>query len=104
MKNDVGKLFAYERVVPVKTGGVAILPVFNDETGIESAKLTHLGQLNPDTGLTSDQVDLFVAEIRELNLSLANKEETETISRVRLVPLGELKQLIADNEIRIALL
>ena len=133
------KLFAYERIVPVKTGGVAVLPVYGDnivliheyrhpiqrwrwemprgfgtpgasavqnaskelfeETGIEKAKLTHLGQLNTDSGLTSDQVDLFVAEVEELTVSLLNKEDTEAISQIRLFPLSEIQRLIANGEI-----
>ena len=134
-----GKLFAYERVIPVKTGGVAVLPVYEnniiliheyrhpiqcwrwemprgfgtpgasamqnaakelfEETGIEEAKLTHLGQLNTDSGLTSDQVDLFVAEVEKLTISLFNKEDTEAISHIRLFPIEEIKCLIADGEI-----
>lgn len=134
-----GKLFAYERIIPVKTGGVAVLPVYEnniiliheyrhpiqrwrwemprgfgtpgasamqnaakelfEETGIEEAKLTHLGQLNTDSGLTSDQVDLFVAEVEKLTISLFNKEDTEAISHIRLFPIEEIKRLIANGEI-----
>ncbi len=135
-----GKMFGYERVVPVKTGGVAVLPVFEgdkiilireyrhpvqcwrwemprgfgtvgasalqnaskelfEETGIEDARISHLGQLNTDSGLTSDQVDLFLAEVRTLSISLLNKEETEEISHVRMFSLEEVRRMIADGEI-----
>ncbi len=139
VRNPAGKLFAYERVVPVKTGGVAVLPVYEnhvvlireyrhpvqrwrwemprgfgiagasamqnaakelrEETGIEEAKLTHLGQLNPDSGLTSDQVDLFLAEVKTLSTSLLHKEETEAISQVRLFSIDEIYQMIIDGQI-----
>ena len=139
VRAPTGKLFAYERVVPVKLGGVAILPVYKDsiilireyrhpvncwrwemprgfgtagasatqnarkelfeETGIESAKFTHLGALNTDSGLTSDQVDLFLAEVEELSITLNHKEETEAIAKVKIFPLSEVKRLIADGKI-----
>lgn len=135
-----GKMFGYERVVPVKTGGVAVLPVVDgekvilireyrhpvqrwcweiprgfgtagasalqnaskelkEETGIEEAKLSLLGQLNTDTGLTSDQVDLFLAEVASLSFSLLNKEETEVISHVRIFTIEELRRMIAEGAI-----
>ncbi len=134
-----GKLFAYERVVPTKTGGVAVLPVFHgsivlireyrhpiqkwcleiprgfgtlgasplqnaakelyEETGLEGCKLIHLGQLNTDTGLTSDQVDLFLAEIQDLSISLTGKEDAEVITHVRLYSMDQVRQMIADGEI-----
>ncbi|MBR3131399.1 NUDIX hydrolase [Candidatus Saccharibacteria bacterium] len=136
---STGKLFAYERVVPTKTGGVAVLPVYHgsivlireyrhpiqkwcleiprgfgtpgasalqnaakelyEETGIEECKLVHLGQLNTDTGLTSDQVDLFLADVKELSISLTGKEETEAISHIQIIPFEKVQQMIADGEI-----
>lgn len=139
VRNPAGRLFAYERVVPVKTGGVAVLPVYEnhvvlireyrhavqcwrwemprgfgiagasaiqnaakelyEETGIKDAKLTHLGQLNSDSGLTSDQVDLFLAEVKALSVSLLHKEETESIAQVRLFSLDEICKMIVDGEI-----
>ncbi len=138
VRNSAGKLFAYERVVPVKTGGVAILPVYDgeivlireyrhpvqgyrweiprgfgsqgitsrqnaakelaEETGIKSAKFRQLGKMNTDSGLTSDQVDLFLAEVEELSISLENKERTEAIERVRLFSKEEIREMIRDHE------
>lgn len=140
VRNPAGKLFAYERVVPVKTGGVAVLPVYQDdivlirsyrhsvqrwcweiprgfgsgtsvfqnvvkelfeETGIETPaeNLVHLGKVDPDSGLTADQVDVFLAEIQEFNISLAEKEDTESISHVRIFPTEEVIRMIASGEI-----
>ena len=141
VRNETGQLFAYERIVPVKTGGVAILPIYEEdkmvlvkqyrhptqcwnweiprgfgegaaltamqnaakelleETGIKMAKFSHLGKLSPDSGLTSDQIDLFLAEIKEPNVTLNEKEETEAITKVKLFPLDEVKKLIVKGEI-----
>lgn len=140
VRNPAGKVFAYERVVPVKSGAVAVLPVYQDgivlirsyrhpvqrwcweiprgfgsgtsvfqnaikelfeETGIETpaVNLVRLGKVDPDSGLTADQVDLFLAEIQEFSISLAGKEETESISHVRLFSKEEVIQMIASGEI-----
>ena len=140
VRNPAGKLFAYERVVPVKTGGVAVLPVYQDgivlirtyrhsvqrwrweiprgfgsgvsvfqnaikelfeETGIEpsAVNLVRLGKVDPDSGLTADQVDVFLAEIQEFNISLAGKEDTESISHVRFFPTEGINRMIASGEI-----
>ena len=139
VKNSAGKLFAYERIIPTKTGGVAILPVYNggivliheyrhpvnewkweiprgfgtagfsakqnaekelwEETGLEAENMHYLGQINPDSGLTSDHVDLFLAEIKEMSLSLDNKEGTEEIEKVRLFSIAEVKEMIATGKI-----
>lgn len=139
VRNCDGKLFAYERVIPRKTGGVAILPIYDgkvllvreyrhpvrrwcweiprgfgeaassalsnakkelhEETGISEAEFTHMGQLMPDSGLTSDRVDLFAADVKELVCSIENQEETETISQVRLFSLDEIQKMIKSGEI-----
>ena len=136
VKNSEGKLFAYERIIPAKTGAAAVLPIYDDkvilikqyrhpaqtwfweiprgfgenisamenavkelfeETGIKSANFIHLGQIAPDSGLTSDNVAVFLAEIKDANLSLSNKEETEVISNIRMFSLEEIKQMITNG-------
>lgn len=142
VKTDSGKSFAYERVVPVRTGGAAVLPVYNDqvllirqyrhpvqgwrweiprgfgtegasaeknaskelfeEAGISEneASFERLGSLNTDSGLTSDEVSLFVAKINTLKISLLHKEDSEVISHIRLFSLAEISKMIASGEIK----
>lgn len=139
VKNSAGMLFAYERVVPVKTGGVAILPVYGDgivlireyrhpvnewkweiprgfgtagfsatqnankelfeETGLEAEEVIWLGQMNTDSGLTSDHADLFLAKIKEMNLSLDHKESKEEIQKARYFTMGEVQELIRTGKV-----
>lgn len=139
VRNREGKLFAFERVVPRKTGGVAVLPIYDgkivlvheyrhpvqlwcweiprgfgetassalsnagkelfEETGINKAEFSYMGQLMSDSGLTSDRVDLFLADVKEMSCSIANQEETEVISEMRFFSLGEIKKLIKSGEI-----
>ena len=142
VKTDSGKMFGYERVVPVRTGGAAVLPMYNDqvllirqyrhpvqgwrweiprgfgtegataeknaakelfeEAGISEneASFERLGSLNTDSGLTSDEVSLFVAKISALNISLLNKEDSEVISHVRLFGMAEIRDMVAAGEIK----
>lgn len=139
VKNSAGMLFAYERIIPTKTGGVAILPVYGDgivlireyrhpvnewkweiprgfgtagfsatqnaekelfeETGLEAKEVRCLGQMNTDSGLTSDHADLFLAEIKEMNLSLEHKESKEEIQKVRFFTMAEIQEMIATGKI-----
>ncbi|MBQ6593566.1 NUDIX hydrolase [Candidatus Saccharibacteria bacterium] len=136
---DSGNLFAYERVIPARLGGVAILPVYNDnvvlireyrhpvnqwrweiprgfgtvgvsavqnarkelfeETGINNATITHIGIIDVDSGLTSDQVDLFLAKVKKIDFSVENKEECERIEAVKLFTMPEIQRMIIDHEI-----
>lgn len=134
-----GRLFAFERIVPVRSGGVAILPIYDgkvvlireyrhpvakwcweiprgfgepaasaldnakkelfEETGIKRAEFVHLGQLMPESGLMSDRVDVFIADVKELNCTTLNKEANEVINSVRLFGLDELKAMVKSGEI-----
>lgn len=67
-----------------------------EELGLRSSKLTHLGQIDPFTGSIYSTVDLFLAT--ELEECERNLEGTELIERVSF-PFAEAIELVRRGEI-----
>ncbi|MFJ8582533.1 NUDIX hydrolase [Micromonospora sp. NPDC093277] len=66
-----------------------------EEIGAIDARLVDLGVLNPDTGTSTDEVRLFLAEVR----TVGEPEEREGIRAVRLCRPTEVGELIRDGVI-----
>lgn len=66
-----------------------------EEIGGTSIRLISLGQIHPDTGMTSECDELFFAEVE----SYSNAEEFEGIIEILPTAAPELERLIRENEI-----
>ncbi|MBO4551786.1 MAG: NUDIX hydrolase [Candidatus Methanomethylophilaceae archaeon] len=65
------------------------------EAGCTDCEMTHLGHLYPDSGLTSNKVDVFRCEMHNMSEKIGH----EGIYGYRLVTEDELRQLIMNGEI-----
>ncbi|SBT49252.1 NUDIX hydrolase [Micromonospora narathiwatensis] len=66
-----------------------------EEIGADDVRLVDLGVLNPDTGASTDEVRLFLAEVR----AIGEPEAREGIRAVRLCRPAEVGALIRDGVI-----
>ncbi|QDV22147.1 NUDIX domain-containing protein [Aureliella helgolandensis] len=67
-----------------------------EELGLEGAKWTHLGQVDPFTASIASTVDLYLAQ--DLSECVASPEGTELIEHV-VVPMAEALQWVRDGRI-----
>lgn len=58
--------------------------------------MTSLGAMHPNTGLSSDRVELFQAEIE----SVGESDKHEAIDEILLADVAELERMIADSEVK----
>ena len=68
----------------------------SEELGITASKWTHLGFVDPFTGMLNSPADLYLAE--ELSFAPAALEGTETIKMIK-VPLAQAVQMVLDSKI-----
>lgn len=68
-----------------------------EETGIEEIKLEYLGKICPDSGMSSDQVAVFLAEF-PVDYRLRKQDEREAVSEYRLVSRKELRKMAESGE------
>jgi ADP-ribose pyrophosphatase len=66
-----------------------------EEIGGTASRLISLGQLHPNTGMTSESDELFFAEVE----SYGDAEIGEAITDILPTPLPEFERMIRDNEI-----
>jgi len=66
-----------------------------EEVGAVTSRLVSLGQVHPDTGMTSDVTELFYADIE----SYTGIEELEGVARMVPVAVTDFEQLIRDSKI-----
>lgn len=69
-----------------------------EETGICEAQMTFLGEICPDSGLTSGMVSIYLAEVRD-GVRLWKNDRREAISQYRLVTAEELRELAEAGEL-----
>jgi ADP-ribose pyrophosphatase len=66
-----------------------------EETGAVISAIAPLGPLHPDTGMSAEKVELFIATVE----ARAGSDEREAIQAVRPVAVMEFEHLIRTNEI-----
>lgn len=66
-----------------------------EETGLQADEVIYLGSMNPDSGLTSTCVPVFLAKIT--NRQEANPEDTKAIASVDTFTSNELRQGLNDG-------
>ena len=66
-----------------------------EEIGGIASRLVSLGQIHPDTGMTSECDELFLAEVE----SYSDAEAFEGIIEILPTSVLELERLIRENEI-----
>jgi ADP-ribose pyrophosphatase len=66
-----------------------------EEIGATGIRLTELGDMYPDTGISDSRVALFHAEVS----SYGKPDALEAITDVLPTPVSEFERMIADNEL-----
>jgi ADP-ribose pyrophosphatase len=66
-----------------------------EEINATASRLTPLGQVHPDTGMSSGLVALFYAELE----AYGYPETDEAITEIFLIPLLDFERMIRENEI-----
>jgi ADP-ribose pyrophosphatase len=67
----------------------------DEEIGGKCARLISLGQMHPDSGITSDNLELFYAELQ----SYGKPEVSEAINAILPISAAEFEELIRANKI-----
>ncbi len=80
---------------PGKTSQQSALDELNEETTATVSRLISLGQMHPDTEVSSDCVDLFYAQVE----SYGEIEKGEAISETLLVTVAEFERMVRQAEI-----
>ncbi len=68
-----------------------------EETGINAAELEYLGKICPDSGMSSDQVFVFLAEF-PAECRFGKQDEKESIQEYRMLTREELRMLAESGD------
>lgn len=71
-----------------------------EELGVSCHSVRKIGELNPDTGLTANLINVIAVDLANDPTNFGRPQQSEGISHLRSVPRNEIMDFVSQNGVR----